>query len=341
MRRARRRASCARWASRSSATTPATCSRASAAAASARSCSAPTWTPCPPPRRSSPCSSTTAGRTRTTASSAPTTRPPSRCILEVARRCERRGLAGRPRAAVHRRRGGRAAGRQALRRVASCRLGVRLRVRPRDPDRRGRHRLADALPHRGRVPRQVRPRRPAPGVRPLGDPRRRPRRRARCRTAASTARRPPTSATCTAASSPPTSSPSARALLAEVRSLDPDKAEEALAGVIDALHDGASHGECDVDVITEKQVVGYRQKPVLAGRRRRRGRPARPRLRAAAASPPAARRTRTSSRPRASRASTWPTAPSTTTSPPSASPVYALESMLDITFTLLDEAAGA
>jgi tripeptide aminopeptidase len=50
-------------------------------------------------------------------------------------------------------------------------------------------------------------------------------------------------------------------LLAEVRSVDPDKVEEVLAGVIDALHDGALHGECDVDVITEKQVVGYRQRP--------------------------------------------------------------------------------
>ena len=50
-------------------------------------------------------------------------------------------------------------------------------------------------------------------------------------------------------------------VLAEVRSVDPDKAEQVLARVIDALHDGASHGECDVDVITEKQVVGYRQKP--------------------------------------------------------------------------------
>ena len=50
-------------------------------------------------------------------------------------------------------------------------------------------------------------------------------------------------------------------LLAEVRSVDPDRAEEALAAVIDAMHDGASHGECDVDVVTEKQEVGYRQKP--------------------------------------------------------------------------------
>src|SRR4051794_1832486 len=50
-------------------------------------------------------------------------------------------------------------------------------------------------------------------------------------------------------------------LLAEVRSVDPDKVEQVLAGVIDALHDGASHGECDVDVTTAKQVVGYRSKP--------------------------------------------------------------------------------
>jgi tripeptide aminopeptidase len=50
-------------------------------------------------------------------------------------------------------------------------------------------------------------------------------------------------------------------LLAEVRSIDPDRAEEVLAAVIDALHDGASHAECDVDVVTEKQVIGYRQKP--------------------------------------------------------------------------------
>ena len=80
---------------------------------------------------------------------------------------------------------------------------------------------------------------------------------------------------------------------------------------------------------------------LLAGGRRRRGRAARPRLRAEAASPPAARRTRTSSRPPASRPSTSPTAPSTTTSRPSASSVAALDSMLDVTFTLLDEAAVA
>jgi tripeptide aminopeptidase len=50
-------------------------------------------------------------------------------------------------------------------------------------------------------------------------------------------------------------------LLSEVRSVDPERADSVLAGVIDALHDGAAHGECDVDVITEKQVTGYRQRP--------------------------------------------------------------------------------
>ena len=50
-------------------------------------------------------------------------------------------------------------------------------------------------------------------------------------------------------------------LLAEVRSVDADRADQVLADVIDALHDGAAHAECDVDVITEKQVIGYRQKP--------------------------------------------------------------------------------
>jgi tripeptide aminopeptidase len=44
-------------------------------------------------------------------------------------------------------------------------------------------------------------------------------------------------------------------LLAEVRSVDAERADEVLARMIDALHDGASHGECDVDFTTEKQVT--------------------------------------------------------------------------------------
>lgn len=50
-------------------------------------------------------------------------------------------------------------------------------------------------------------------------------------------------------------------LLAEVRSLDADTAERTLAAVVDALHDAASGSECDVDVVTAKLVVGYRQRP--------------------------------------------------------------------------------
>jgi tripeptide aminopeptidase len=128
-------------------------------------------------------------------------------------------------------------------------------------------------------------------------------------------------------------------LLAEVRSLDPDKAEEVLAGMIDALHDGASHGECDVDVITEKQVVGYRQKPsspaVVA---------AEAALRAHGYEP---RRIATGG---ASDANVFEAAgvPCVNVAngtehnhePTERVTTYALEAMLDITFTLLDEAAA-
>ena len=50
-------------------------------------------------------------------------------------------------------------------------------------------------------------------------------------------------------------------LLAEVRSLDPDRAEQVVAQLIDAIQDGAAAGECDVDVTCEKLFTGYRQKP--------------------------------------------------------------------------------
>jgi tripeptide aminopeptidase len=53
-------------------------------------------------------------------------------------------------------------------------------------------------------------------------------------------------------------------LFAEVRSVDATRVEEVLADVIDAFQDGAGKGHCDVDVITEKQVTGYRQRPSSA-----------------------------------------------------------------------------
>jgi tripeptide aminopeptidase len=50
-------------------------------------------------------------------------------------------------------------------------------------------------------------------------------------------------------------------LLAETRSLDPEKAETSVARMIDALNDGAAAAECDVDITTERLFTGYRQKP--------------------------------------------------------------------------------
>jgi tripeptide aminopeptidase len=49
-------------------------------------------------------------------------------------------------------------------------------------------------------------------------------------------------------------------LMAEARSLDPERVEDVIAEMIDAVHDGASAVECDVDVVCEKLFEGYRQK---------------------------------------------------------------------------------
>jgi len=50
-------------------------------------------------------------------------------------------------------------------------------------------------------------------------------------------------------------------LLAETRSLDGARVEEVVAQLVDAIHDGASHAECDVDVTSERLFAGYRVKP--------------------------------------------------------------------------------
>jgi len=50
-------------------------------------------------------------------------------------------------------------------------------------------------------------------------------------------------------------------LLAEARSLDPEKAETTVARMIDAINDGAAAAECDVDITTKRLFAGYRQKP--------------------------------------------------------------------------------
>ena len=50
-------------------------------------------------------------------------------------------------------------------------------------------------------------------------------------------------------------------ILAEARSLDAERVEQVVARMIDAVYDGASAGECDVDLVCEKLFEGYRQKP--------------------------------------------------------------------------------
>jgi tripeptide aminopeptidase len=49
-------------------------------------------------------------------------------------------------------------------------------------------------------------------------------------------------------------------LLAETRSVDAEQVETVVARMVDALHDGAAHAECDVDVTVEKLFTGYRLK---------------------------------------------------------------------------------
>jgi len=50
-------------------------------------------------------------------------------------------------------------------------------------------------------------------------------------------------------------------VLAETRSLDPERVEAVVAQLVDAVHDGAAAAECDVDVVAERLFVGYRAKP--------------------------------------------------------------------------------
>ena len=115
-------------------------------------------------------------------------------MLELARRLvSGAAAAGRPRAAVHRLRGGVAARLARVRHRAAAQP-VRLRVRPRHTDRRDRARLPDPLPDRRRAARA--PRR-TPGSSPSRAAARSPRpspRSRRCGSAAWTRRRPRTSA---------------------------------------------------------------------------------------------------------------------------------------------------
>jgi tripeptide aminopeptidase len=50
-------------------------------------------------------------------------------------------------------------------------------------------------------------------------------------------------------------------VLAEARSLDPARVETVVATIVDSLFDGAAQAECDVDVTSQRLFAGYRTKP--------------------------------------------------------------------------------
>jgi tripeptide aminopeptidase len=128
-------------------------------------------------------------------------------------------------------------------------------------------------------------------------------------------------------------------LLAEARSLDAERVEEVVARMVDAVHDGAAAVECDVDVVCERLFVGYRQKtssPAVAV--------AEAALRACGYEP---RRVATGggSDANALEVNGFPcvnlaNGTERNHEPTERVAVAALESMLDVAFALLDEAAA-
>ena len=250
--------------------------------------------------RSSRCSSTAAGRTPTTAILGADNKAAVAVILEVARRCSVEGspvglellfTIGEEDALR---------GRQGVRRLAAA-VRLRLRVRPRDADRRGGHRVADLLPPRRRVPRPGRPRRHPPRGRPQRHPRRRPGDRRRCRSAGSTSRRPPTSARSTAASGRTNVVPERCTPPRRGRSLDP-------AGPRTSCPGSSTRSTTAPPTRSATSTSSPSACSSATGRSRARPRSSPPRRRCApaatspSASPPAAGRTPTCSRPAASRA---------------------------------------
>jgi len=128
-------------------------------------------------------------------------------------------------------------------------------------------------------------------------------------------------------------------LLAETRSIDPARVEDVVAKLVDAIHDGAAHAECDVDVTSERLFVGYRIKP---------GSPvvqaAEAALRACGYEP---RRIVTGGGSDANalevaglQCVNLANGTERAHEPTERVPVVALESMLDVAFALLDEAAA-
>ena len=109
-------------------------------------------------------SSTAAGRTPTTAILGADNKAAVAVMLELARRLRSQGAPVGIELLFTVARGERAARAPRPSTPRRLRTRLRLRLRPRDADRRGRRRLADLLPHRGRLPRRRRARRhPARG----------------------------------------------------------------------------------------------------------------------------------------------------------------------------------
>jgi tripeptide aminopeptidase len=129
-------------------------------------------------------------------------------------------------------------------------------------------------------------------------------------------------------------------LLAEARSLNPERVEEVIAKMVDAVYDGAAAAECDVDVVTERLFAGYRQKPsspaVVAAEAALRSRGYEPRRIATGGASDA----------NALEAAGFPCVNLANGTEHNHEPtervsVAALEGMLDVALALLDEAAAA
>ena len=198
---------------------------------------------------------------------------------------------------------------------------LRLRLRPRVADRRGRRRLADLLPPQRRVPRPRRPRRdPARGG-PQRDPRRRRARSRTCRLGRIDAETTANVGSIQGGGGSTNVVPERCRVLGEARASTPTRVERSLASIVDCLSDDGARPPASA-TSTSMMREAVRGLP-RAGRRAPSCR-SRPRRRCATAATSRSRRDRRRLDANALRArgldvSTSPTAPSATTSRASAS----------------------
>ena len=219
-------------------------------------------------------------------------------MLEVARRVDRRRLAGRDRAAVHGRRGGRAGGRQGVRRLApalrfgyvfdhATPIGEVVVASPTayrlEAEFHGKAAHAGIRPEDGRSAIVAAAR--AIAAMPLG--------RIDDETTANVGSVHGGVGTTNVV-------PERCRLVAEARSLDAARVEDVVSGIVDALYDGAAQPSATSTWCARSVFHGYRVRADGARAGGGRGRAARLRLRAAADRRAAAGRTPTRSRRRAS-----------------------------------------